>query len=1017
MIASLPVGQHLTESYRTFLDALPRAGFRGEIRTDYGARLSAATDNSVYQLVPQAVVFPRDEADVVTLTSLLGHSRFRSVKLSPRGGGTGTNGQSLCDGIMVDVSRHMAQILEVNLEESWVRVQPGVVLDELNARLAPHRVFFAPNLSPSSRATLGGMIATDASGKGSRIYGKTSEHVLELRAVLGDGTVLETRPLSPADFEAQAARSDRVGQVHRDVAEIARKSQEAVQRVLPRLERFMTGYDLEHVCTSDGGIDLTRIITGSEGTLAFVTEAKLKLTPIVRHKRLLAIRYREFDDALRAAAELVETNPGAIETVDDTIVSLAKSDVIWNAVAHLLEAPLEPELRAVNLVEFEASDETVVIEKARALMAALDQERGKPGRALGYTLATKPADIAALWGLRKKGVGLLGNARGERRPVPFVEDTAVPPEKLADYIREFRALLDRHGLTYGMFGHVDVGCLHVRPALDMRQASDEVLLRTISDGVVSLVKKYGGVLWGEHGRGYRSEYTPSFFGAELYEALRAVKAAFDPHNQLNPGKLATPSRSKDRLVSVDAVKRGHFDRQIRSELAISYDPVVYCNGNGQCFDWNPDSVMCPSSKVTRDRIHSPKGRAGILREWLRLVSRTPDAKAVALAAPGAELFRGRAADASDFSHEVYDAMNGCLACKACATDCPVHVDIPALRAQFFEQYHGRYRRPLKDYFVFFLEKVLRLLALWPKLSNGLMGHAVSRRFLSWVGIVDTPLLSERTLARGLAERGHLPFDAAEIRRMASSERERVVLVAQDAFTTYYEPNVALAVCDLLARLGRTVRVLPILENGKGLHVKGFLSAFNAVARRNAEYLEGVAALGLPIVGVEPAVTLTYRDEYRHALGRDPGFRVELVQEYLARELPRLREELGANFPHVPVPSEVTPRLFGHCTEKTAVPRSQAAWRVVFEALGVPVELESTGCCGMCGVFGHEAAHLDESRGIFEMSWKKHLPETERGREAVLATGHSCRSQVKRFAGFLPKHPAEALVLGLEGSSS
>ncbi|MDX2051904.1 MAG: FAD-binding and (Fe-S)-binding domain-containing protein [Polyangiaceae bacterium] len=1005
MLPRLNPERRVPQHYQAFLADLRASGFSGEISTDYATRLTAATDNSVYQVLPIAVVFPKDRPDVERLLKLAHQEKHRAVKVSPRGGGTGTNGQSLCDGVIVDLSRHLANILELDLNNGWVRVQPGVVLDQLNTFLAPHGVFFAPNLSPSNRATLGGMVSTDASGKGSRIYGKTSDHVLGLELILTDGSLLQTRPLNAKELAEACEAPGLAGEIYREVRGVIEKNRDRIATALPNLKRFLTGYDLAHCERADGLFDLSRVICGSEGTLGILTEATLKLTKLPKHKQLFAIRYSDFDAALRAANLLVRSNPGAIETIDDTIVTLAKGDTIWHSVAHLLNDSGEPPLRAVNLVEFESDDPNVVSEKVRELSQALDRELGQPGKATGYTVADKKPDIAALWTLRKKGVGLLGNAKGERRPVPFVEDTAVPPEHLADYIQEFRALLDRHGLFYGMFGHVDVGCLHVRPALNMRDEADEALLHQLSDDVVALVKKYGGVLWGEHGRGYRSSYTPSFFGPELYEELRRVKGAFDPHNQLNPGKLATPITSLDELVSLKATKRGTFDRQILPQVRQEYAVAVHCNGNGACFDWSPDSVMCPSSKVTRDRIHSPKGRAGILREWLRLTTLEGHNVSATAETPTLAFVNGRAADPADFSHEVYDAMNGCLACKACATQCPIKVDVPNLRAQFLEQYHTRYRRPLKDYFVAMLEAVLGWLVLWPKLSNCLLSLSWAKSILRWVGIVDTPLLAEATLSAGLRERSAPTFDLDQLSRLSPEEKARTVCIAQDAFTTYYEPGVTLAAYDLLTRLGRRVVVLPFVANGKALHVKGFLGWFRAVAAKGAAFYSQVSALGIPIVGIEPAVTLTYRDEYPHALGQNsPPFGVLLLQEYLSSQLPEMLSALGDRAPKL----SAQYRLFGHCTERTAEPKSQSRWAEVFQAFGSALTLEGTGCCGMCGVYGHEAEHVKESRGVFEMSWEPKLPKTAELQSQVLATGHSCRSQVKRFSGFVPRHPVEVL---------
>jgi FAD/FMN-containing dehydrogenase/Fe-S oxidoreductase len=991
MIPYLDPRAQLPAAYRELLDELARRGFSGEIRTDYASRLSTATDSSVYQLVPVAVLFPRSEDDVAMVLRIAREPRFASVEISPRGGGTGSNGQSLCGGVVVDVSRHFTAILETNLAEKWVRVQPGVILDQLNAHLAPHGVLFAPNVAPSSRVTIGGMVSTDAAGKGSRVYGKTSDHVLGLRAVLMDGSVLEARPLEPAELEHEKRRDDMTGGIFRTVDEIVTMHAERIA-ALPKLSRYVTGYDLAHVRRADGSFDLSTLLCGSEGTLAIVTEAKLRLTNLPAHRALVAIRYGDFDAALQSAAMLVRNNPSAIETIDDTILELARRDVIWTTVAHLVEeAEGAPHTGGMNLVEFEGADRDGVAHSVEELCRELDTSRGT--RAFnGYTVVYDPGDIAALWALRKKGVGLVGNFPGDRRPVPFVEDTAVPPERLAEYIRELRGLLDGFGLRYSMFGHVDVGCLHVRPALDLCDPADATLLRTISDRVVELVRRFGGVLWGEHGKGFRSEYAPRFVGPVLYAQMRRVKEAFDPRNQLNPGKIATPLASTEPLASLDAATRGEYDRQIPKPVRRQFEQAMVCNGNGACFDWTPDSLMCPSWKVTQDRIHSPKGRAAVMREWLRLLAvaghdprETPD---------GAGRHR-RASSPGDFSHEVYDAMAGCFGCKACATHCPTSVDIPALRSEFLARYHQRYRRPLRDYLLAAHEKTLMWMGRFPLLAD--VADRVGRR----AGIVDMPRLAKPSLASGLRQRDAPEFVAERLARLGEEERARTVLVAQDAFTTFYEPRVALAAYDVLTKLGLRVVFLPYHENGKALHLRGFAHRFASVARKTAAKLAAAAELGIPIVGIEPAVTLTYRDEYAGALGNGaPNVRVLLLQEFLSHRLSAVARARAARHAHF--------RLFGHCTERTAASASQRQWQQVFVAAGADLDVMPVACCGMCGMFGHEAEHREMSRAMFAMSWEKALAAGAAAREADLVTGHSCRSQVKRFAGFQTRHPVEAL---------
>jgi FAD/FMN-containing dehydrogenase len=1004
-------GGSLDPSAIAFVEALRSRGFTGEVKTDRATRLSAATDNSIYQVMPAAVIFPRSRADVELAMRLVDEPPFHGVVLTARGGGTGTNGQALTNGVVMDLSRHLREIVELNLEGGWVRVQPGVVLDDLNAFLKPHGVFFAANLSPSNRATLGGMVATDASGEGSRLYGKTSEHVVSLEVVLRGGAVHHTARVSGAELDACCGATDLVGQAHKLAREIATARRDDIERTFPKLRRFMTGYNLARMAAPDGSsVDLAQLVAGSEGSLCVVTEARLRLTRFERHHALFVLHYPTFDDALASAEWLVASEPKSVETLDETVLSLARGDVIYDQVRDFLVDDRGEAARAINLVEYAGDDEAAVKEKVDRLVAEIERRRGSPGAANGHALTWKGPERESLWNLRKKGVGLLGNAPGARKPVPFVEDTIVPPEHLQSYVREFRALLDAEGLRYGMFGHVDVGCLHVRPALDLKDPADEARIRRITDGVTALVTRYGGLLWGEHGKGFRSELVPHHFGPVLYPELQRIKALFDPRNQLNPGKVATPAGTRHVLARVDGPTRGALDRRISLLDREALGTVIHCNGNGQCFDTNTDTVMCPSSKITRDRIHSPKGRATLMREWLRLLAERGVVATQALRATGGlwwfarlwqSLFHG--ARSEDYSHQVYDAMAGCLACKACATQCPVRVDVPDFRAQFLELYYRRYARPLGDYFTALLERLLPLMAKVPRLVNALMDNPLGRWFTTSVaGIADAPLLDPRPAARRLAASGIPVSDLAALRKLPGDAP--VVIVLQDAFTTFYEPAVLEASCLLLRALGFQPHVLPYFENGKALHIKGFLRSFRKVVARNVELLRGVGALGFPMVGIEPAVVLTYRDEYPKELEADAGFRVSLLQEWLAEQklAPVARAE----------GDDRRFRLLSHCTEQALVTRAPAFWSKVFGALGVPLELVKSGCCGMCGVYGHEVAHKQDSLGIFDLSWRKKIdPEVDRVR--VLATGHSCRTQVERAMGFVPLHPAQALLSVLQ----
>ncbi len=600
MIPQISQAPGLVQRVLDFLEALKQNGFNGDTATSYADRLTMATDNSIYQLLPDAVVFPRSTADVALIARLAGEERFNTLTFSPRGGGTGTNGQSLNTGIVVDMSRHMNRILEINVEQGWVKVEAGVIKDQLNQYLRPFGYFFSPELSTSNRATLGGMINTDASGQGSLVYGKTSDHVLGLRAVLLGGEMIDTRAMPTALAETIALEETAEGRIYRTVLNRCREQRALILEKFPKLNRFLTGYDLRHVLSDDlQTFDLTRILTGAEGTLAFITEARLDITPLPKVRRLVNVKYDSFDSALRNAPFMVEAKALSVETIDSKVLNLAREDIVWHSVSELIADVPDKEMLGLNIVEFAGDDRALIDGQMETLCQRLDELIAqRQAGVIGYQICGDLAGIERIYNMRKKAVGLLGNAKGRAKPIPFAEDTCVPPQHLADYIVEFRQLLDDHKLSYGMFGHVDAGVLHVRPALDMCDPQQEVLMKQISDRVVALTAKYGGLLWGEHGKGFRAEYSPEFFGETLYEELRRIKTAFDPDNRLNPGKICAPLAVDAPMMQVDAVKRGTFDRQIPVEVRTSFRGALECNGNGLCFNFDVRSPMCPSMKIS-----------------------------------------------------------------------------------------------------------------------------------------------------------------------------------------------------------------------------------------------------------------------------------------------------------------------------------------------------------------------------------------------------------------------------------
>lgn len=1018
MIPQISQAPGLVQRVLDFLEALKQNGFNGDIATSYADRLTMATDNSIYQLLPDAVVFPRSTADVALIARLAAEERFSTLVFSPRGGGTGTNGQSLNTGIVVDMSRHMNRILEINVEQGWVKVEAGVIKDQLNQYLRPFGYFFSPELSTSNRATLGGMINTDASGQGSLVYGKTSDHVLGLRAVLLGGDMIDTRAM-PTPLAETIAREDTVeGRIYHTVLNSCREQRTLILEKFPKLNRFLTGYDLRHVFSDDmQTFDLTRILTGAEGTLAFITEARLDITPLPKVRRLVNVKYDSFDSALRNAPFMVDAKALSVETIDSKVLNLAREDIVWHSVNELITNVPDKEMLGLNIVEFAGDDNVLIDRQMEDLCQRLDELiTEKQGGVIGYQICGDLAGIERIYNMRKKAVGLLGNAKGRAKPIPFAEDTCVPPQHLADYIVEFRQLLDSHNLSYGMFGHVDAGVLHVRPALDMCDPQQEVLMKQLSDQVVALTAKYGGLLWGEHGKGFRAEYSPEFFGDQLFLELRRIKAAFDPNNRLNPGKICPPLGVDAPMMKVDAAKRGTLDRLIPVEVRTSFRGAMECNGNGLCFNFDVRSPMCPSMKITGSRIHSPKGRAALVREWLRLLSEQGvDPLVLEKQLPQQRLsFRALIEKTRnswyagkgeyDFSHEVKEAMSGCLACKACSTQCPIKIDVPGFRSRFLQLYHTRYLRPARDYMVAGVESYTPLMAKAPKVFNFFFRQPWVRELSrNTIGMVDLPMLSSPTLRQQLSGHGAMTMTLEQLEALSVEKREQYVLIVQDPFTSYYDAKVVADFVRLVEKLGYRPVLLPFSPNGKAQHIKGFLTRFARTARKTADFLNRVAKLGMPLVGVDPALVLCYRDEYNEILGEARGdFQVQLVHEWLQQRLAERAEQ--------PATGEAW-YLFGHCTETTALPASGQHWASIFARFGARLENVSVGCCGMAGTYGHEVKNLENSLGIYELSWHQALQRLPRQR--CLATGYSCRSQVKRIEGNGVRHPLQALLEMIE----
>ena len=1047
-------------AYVKFLEALTSSNFSGEIEDRYAARLLVATDNSVYQRMPQAVLFPKSKEDVVEIFKLASRSEFKSVKFAPRGGGTGTNGQSLTDGIVIDMSRHMKKVWDFNPQERSIYVQPGVIKDELNELTAKENLFFSPELSTSSRATIGGMLSNDAAGQGSLVYGRTSEHILEVDVVLEDGSTALFKPVSGDELKAKLALKNLEGEIYRTVYSLVKDNAAAIKQHFPKLNRFLTGYDLDHAYDPKSDtLNLCRLVCGAEGTLCTVVGAKLDLTVKPTYRALCVVKYENFDSALRHANALIKAGVFSVETVDSKVLNLAKKDPVWLSVKDYITDVEGAEISGVNIVEFNGMD----TEKVKAFMLKLYDQTIKQSQKrqmgiLGACIVETKEGIAAVYGMRKKAVGLLGSAAGAKKLVAFTEDTVVPPENLADYILEFRALLDGMNVTYGMFGHVDTGLMHVRPALDLTTDEDREKLVKISDGVVELVKKYGGQMWGEHGRGYRSCYGEVFFG-ELYPLARKVKAAFDKDNRLNPGKICVPfGNETDMLVAVDDPMRGDLDRTIDIRVRDSFDGAMNCNGNGQCFSYSTASLMCPSYRYSKDHVKSPKGYSGLMREWLRLMTergvdinaaeekltieasreRTFKESCVAAVSYVSNLFErtyNTLFEREDFNHEYLGHVATCLSCKSCKTQCPAHVNSAELNSRFLNFYYSRYLRPSMDFLCMNAERTNPLMARVPRLSNALLQNSLSKLLVENIfKFVDLPKFNERTLRQQAKDANIQVLTAKEAEERAAHYD---VIVVSNAFTASYEADGLIDLAKLVRSMGFKVAILKPYTNGKLLVIRGARAAFIRKARPQAERLARLNAKGLTLVGFDPALTICYRDEYKSLIPNCPDFNVMLPEEWLKqalasekflakeakiknaleaivrRKTPEQEVSSGAVNEDVIASCDYTEDfyLFCHCTEQALVPLSVQMWQQILAHFKLRLMPVSVACCGMAGLFGHMKDNLDETRTVYEQNWQAKI--RERDFAQCLITGFSCRSQVHRMEQKRANHPIHVLANLLE----
>ena len=923
----------------------------------------------MYAIEPLVVAFPRHRADVVAAIEV---SRARAVPLLARGAGTSLAGQTVARGLVLDFSRHMNQIVELDPDTRTVRVQPGVVQDDLNRAAQAHGLMFGADTSTSNRATLGGMIGNNSSGSHSVRFGTTCDHVRALEVVLADG---QPARLGPTDAKAWADRASRTtleAAIYRELPGLVERNREAIVRDHPPFWRQAGGYRLDRLARDGEPFDLAKFVVGSEGTLVVVSEAELDLVARPAAQAIAVGHFRSTAEAIAASADAIARDAAAVELIDHTILDLSRRRLEYAALSGILEG--DP--NALLFVTFFGESEA----EAAAAVDRLAADWARHGHGYHTLHAVRAADRAALLKVRKAGLGLLMAASsGGRRPLAFVEDTAVPPERLPQYVEEFAAVLARHDLQAGFYGHCSVGCLHIRPFVDLRKPPQVATMRAVAEEILELVVRYGGVNSSEHGDGLaRSEFNRRVFGDELYSAMCEVKVLFDPDGRLNPGKIVDAPPMTENLRDVALAPAGPLRTHLRFPDGGMRDAADRCMNIGACRKTDA-GVMCPSFMATREEEHSTRGRANALVKALS----TPDP---------------RAALGDERLHEIMDL---CLECKACKSECPLSVDMASLKSEFLAQYQDVHGTPLRSRVFGAIRLLNRVGAAMAPLSNAPGRMPVVRRVLhARLGIAaqrPLPRFERDTLIRWFARRATPvgPFPRGE-----------VVFLA-DSFTTFTEPAIGRACVELLERAGWRVRLHSRGCCGRSSLSKGLLDQARSMAGTMVERLAPYAERGVPIVGCEPSCVLTLRDEFLDLLPDDPRVRLVADQVHLVPEL--LVRAIDDGDLRLNPASALAGRrivLHGHCHEK-AVTGTRATLELLRRIPGAIVQEIDAGCCGMAGSFGFESEHYELSMQIGGLRLFPTLA-AEDPDVVVAATGVSCRQQIAHGTPHRARHPVELL---------
>lgn len=954
---------------------------------DTSSRLMYATDASIYREEPLAVVFPRNRED---LRKLLSFALSHNTGIIPRAAGTSLAGQVVGSGIIADLSRHFTKILEINPQERWVRLEPGVVPDELNAILKSQGLLFGPETSTSSRCNIGGMIGNNACGLHSVVYGSVRDHIIEVKALLHDGSEVVFGELTEEQYRQKCTLDSAEGLIYREIDSIMSDegNRDAIVRDYPdrTIPRRNTGYALDDLLYGDPftagagrGINLARLVAGSEGTLAIVTEAKLGLVPLPPpEKALVCVHLHRRDEAFRANLIALRYKPWAVELMDSNILNLAANVESQKRNRFFIEG--EP--GALLIVELCAESRGEITVVAAAMEAEMRAE------GLGYAFpAVWGGDLKRVWDLRKAGLGILSNIPGDAKPISLIEDCAVAVEKLGDFVAEVEAMLASYGKESVYHAHIGTGELHIRPLINLKDAEEARLLRIIGQETARIVRKYRGSMSGEHGDGrLRGEFIPLIIGDHNFELNKRIKRSFDPHNILNPGKITgtppmdtslryTPGRPTPELMTwYDFSDCGGVVRAAEK-----------CNGSGDCRKSSIiGGLMCPSYMATGDERLTTRARANIMREMLYSDRTNPWD-----------------------SREIYDILDLCLACKGCRSECPSGVDIAKLKSEFLQHYNDVHPPSLRTRMIASLPEIYSLFSIVPGIFNFFAANKFSsliiRKVAGFASERSIPLLAPMTFRRWLKR--NLP-------KLNPPEAAGEVCLFVDEFTNHNDLPAGIATARLLTGLGYRITVTGNAASARTYISKGFLRKAKKLIINNIEILTPIVSAERPLVGIEPSAILGFRDEFPDLAGdshREEALRLALntftLEEFIAREFRerRITREMFS--------SETAQVLVHvHCQEKAITTSAP-----VIEALSIPAGFRvseiPSGCCGMAGAFGYEKEHYDLAQKVGELvlfpDVRAASPET-----IVVAPGTSCRHHVKDGTGRTALHPAEVLFRAL-----